>query len=196
MIDKGKVTDVFCHFSFRRPKGEDYGIFAVAMYLDYDGKKYLGHTVKAEKLWDNHQYITGAQSLKHALQAIFEVQNQLINNGIKNVYLVTDNSTLAKWMIDSKKNQMAKIYMPLAWKEYRPHEKKEIVINVGLAKVRKSEKSYKYCKIENVENGIPNMEKEVETQKVYKIDIADTGYKSILDIIEEEKPKIEGVEMM
>lgn len=196
MSSENRVSDVYCHFSFRRPKGEDYGIFAVAMYLDYDGKKYIGHTVKAEKLWDNHQYITGAQSLRYALQAIFEVQNQLINRGIKNVYLVTDNSTLARWIIDSKKNTMAKVYMPLVWEDYRAHEKKEIVINVGLAKVRKSEKSYKYCKIENVENGLPHKEQVNEGPKVYKLDVGGKEYKSILDIIEDEKPKIEGVEEM
>lgn len=183
-----KISDVYCHFSFRRPSGENFCIFAVAMYLDYDGKEYIGHTVTTEELWDNHQYITGAQSLRHALQAIFEVQNELLNKGIKNVYLVTDNSNLAKWIKEPKKNKMAKIYMPLAWKDYRAHEKKELVINVGLAKVRKSEKSYKYCKLENVKESVKE-----ETNKVYKLDTSGKQYKSILDIINEEKPVIEGI---
>ena len=51
MENKRGIEDIYCHFSFRRPKGENYGIFAVALYLDYDGKKYIGHLVRAEELW-------------------------------------------------------------------------------------------------------------------------------------------------
>lgn len=184
--------DVYCHFSFRRMKDTDYGIFAVAFYLDYDGTNYLGRSVKVEKLWENHQYITSAQSMRFALQCIYEIQNALINKGVKNVYLVTDNTTLASWVTSNKKSQMAKVQMARVWQDFRAHEKKELTINVGLAKVRKTEKSYKYCKLENAENK-HELEEAQEVREVkYKVDLGN-NHRSILDMLEEEVPKFEGV---
>ena len=52
----------YCHFSFRRKKGTDYGYFAVAFYSDFEGKKLIGHTTVKKQLWHDDQWITAIQS--------------------------------------------------------------------------------------------------------------------------------------
>ena len=42
---------VYCHFSFKRPKNKDYGIFAVAFYLDAEGKILTAQATRKFPLW-------------------------------------------------------------------------------------------------------------------------------------------------
>ena len=37
--DERRNKTIYCHFSFRRPRGKPYGLFAVAFYKDYEGKQ-------------------------------------------------------------------------------------------------------------------------------------------------------------
>lgn len=142
-----KNITVYCHFSFKRPnKGADgYGLFAVAFYRDFEGKHVIYHITRKLNLWENHQFITAIQSYEHALRVISEVQGAMLANNINQVMLVTDNSTLAGWIENHKKNKAYTKYMLKAVEKYRSGAPKEIMVGLGLCDVREYEKSYKYC---------------------------------------------------
>jgi len=92
---------VYCHLSFRRPKGKNYGIFSAALYTEYDGKTLVARQTRAYELWENHQHVTAIQAYEHALNCIWEWQRQLREHGVREVILVTDNSILAGWIINN-----------------------------------------------------------------------------------------------
>lgn len=196
-LERKPSITIYCHFSFKRPKGKDYGLFSVAFYSDYEGKKLITHLTRKYDLWKNHQFVTAIQSYSHALQTIYEMQGQMRAANINQVMLVTDNSTLAGWIVDHKKNKAYTAYMEQAVKPYRTGSYKEIVIGVGLCNPRQAEKSYKYCKEELVENDYKPETKDEPKPTNYKIDINsnNSGYKSILDIISDDKsiPKVTGI---
>lgn len=187
---------VFCHFSFRRPRGKDYGIFAAALYADSEGKIFVDKKVRAYKLWQNHQHITAIQAYEHAMKSIWEWQSILIEHNVTNVLLVTDNSILAGWIADPKKNKVYTPYMNKANNLYKIGGAKEIVLSVGLCEPRDAEKSHKFCKEELVTNK-PNQESTLDTTKksengaVHKLDIEGMGYKTAISILDEDKPSIE-----
>ncbi|MBR1454668.1 MAG: hypothetical protein IJ593_08530 [Lachnospiraceae bacterium] len=183
---------VYCHFSFRRPKDKSYGIFSVAFYRDFEGKKIITHKTSKIELWENHQFITAIQSYAYALKSIYEFQGLMKSANISQVMLVTDNGTLAGWISDPNKNKAYTKYMNRAVEPYKVGAAKEIVLGVGLCEPRKSEKSYKFCKEENVENDYTTAN---NTENTHKINIDSNNYKSIIDIIEEDKsiPDIKGI---
>ena len=144
------MNTLYCHFNFKRPKGKDYGLFAVAFYYDEEGKELATHITRKEKLWVNHQFITAIQAYEHALYTIYSLQGQMKKSGYTNVLLVTDNSTLAGWIEDHKKNRHYTEYMNRAVEQYRSGAPKEITLGIGLCQVREYEKAYKYCREELV----------------------------------------------
>jgi hypothetical protein len=191
---KANLT-IYCHFSFKRPKNENYGLFAVAFYSDFEGKKLITATTRKYDLWENQQFVTAIQSYENALNVIQEMQGMMRDANINQVMLVTDNSTLAGWIMDPKKNKKYSAYMERAVKPYRVGAYKEIVIGIGLCEPREAEKSYKYCKEERVDNIYKSVKvSEDKKDTRYKIDVK--GYKSALDIINEDKsiPIISGME--
>ena len=198
-MEKTKKTSltVFCHFSFKRPKGENYGLFSVAFYRDFPGKSLITHLTRKYELWENQQFVTAIQSYEHALRTIYEYQGMMKNNNINQVILVTDNSTLAGWILNPKKNKQYYSYMERAAKPYRVGSYKEIVIGIGLSEPRKAEKSYKYCKEELVTNNdeYNDSKKETAENQSYAIEINPNEYKSIIDIVKEDKaiPTISGI---
>lgn len=185
---------IYCHFSFKRPKGKDYGLFAVAFYNDFEGKRLIGHLTKRQRLWQNHQFITAIQSYNLALDAIYQCQGRLKALGITQVMLVTDNSTLAGWIVDPTKNKNYTATMDKAVEPYRIGSPKEIVIGIGLCEARKSEKSYKYCKEELAVNELNDVEDSSDSSEIEdagarkivnnRIVIGD-NYKSAIDILNE-----------
>lgn len=189
---------VYCHFSFKRPnKGADgIGLFAVAFYKDSEGKQLICHTTKKSPLWQNHQFITAIQSYENALRVISELQGAMKSNGISRVMLVTDNSTLAGWIEDPKKNKQYTPYMNKALSNYRCGSSKEILLDVGLAEVRQYEKSYKYC-TERYVTESPNTKTQVNSngKRVIDINSVQTGYKTVSDILKEESnmPTVDGM---
>lgn len=176
-----KNKSVFCHFSFKRPKNADYGLFAVALYWDFDGTQKIGHVTKKQVLWENQQFITAVQSYAFALQTIYEIQGKLKELNVNQVFLVTDNSTLAGWIMDHKKNKAYTQYMNKAVAPYRVGEPKEIVLGIGLCEPRDYEKSYKYC---NERYAINDIQK-YDEKKVNRIDVG-TNFKSVLDILKDD----------
>ena len=182
---------IFCHFSFKRPKGKGYGLFAVAFYTDFEGKNLITYRVSKHNLWVNHQFITAVQSYENALREIQGYQGLMRDANIRQVMLVTDNSTLAGWIENPNKNKNYTKYMQRAVKQYRVGEPKEITIGVGLCEPRKSEKSYKYCKEENVSI---DYTKKRASESTNKLVIGE--YKTAVDIVKNDisKPEISGIE--
>lgn len=194
-VARKKVDTVYCHFSFKRPKGKDYGLFAVAFYKDFEGKSLIVSKTRKYDLWENHQFITAIQSYEHALLTIYEMQGMMIEAGIRQVMLVTDNSILAGWIEEPSKNKVYLPYMNRAVKNHKIGGPKEIVIGIGLCEPRKAEKSYKYCTEAKVCNNYKTKE-EKKNIKGYKLPL--TEYKSVSDIIESDIniPEITGMNDM
>lgn len=182
---------VYCHFSFIRPRGKKYGIFAAALYGDAEGKKLLVKKVRKYDLWENHQYISAIQAYEHALQTIFDFQGQMVKAGVEEVMLVTDNSILAGWIENPYKHKKYAPYMDRAVRMYRAGETKALAVGVGLCEVRESEKSFKYCKEQYVENTyVPKGTKKAEVRAVPVQE-----YKSIMEIMEKDiaVPEVKGI---
>ena len=180
------IDTLYCHFSFRRPKGKSYGLFAVALYTDYNGKHLVARETRRLELWQNHQFITAAQSYKNVLDYIYRHQVQLKNKGIKQILLVTDNGILAGWIENHKKNKGYTEWMDKATEKYRVGSEKEITIAIGLCEIRDYEKSYKYCKEEFVvdENRI---EKKADGTNAINV----SSYKNIYDTMKNSDSSIE-----
>lgn len=188
---------VYCHFSFKRPKGKNYGLFAVAFYLDAEGKILTAQATRRFPLWKNHQFVTAIQSYEHALYSIYIWQGIMRSKGITNVMLVTDNSILAGWIENPKKNKAYTAYMNRAVEQYRAGAPKEIMLSIGLCEVRKYEKSYKYCKEEKVINDAePVIKKTDDGKNVINLEVSNIKYKTISEIENENinKPDIVGLE--
>ena len=83
--------------------------------------------------------------------------------------------------------------MERAVKAYRVGAYREIVLGVGLCEPRKAEKSYKYCKEENVTVD-ENTTSVVNEAGEYRVSLNGMEYKSIIDIIQSDKsiPTISG----
>lgn len=187
---------VYCHFSFKRPKGKDYGLFAVAFYNDFEGKQLTAQATRRLPLWQDHQFITAIQAYEHALYSIHHWQGQMRQAGITNVMLVTDNSTLAGWIQDPKKNKKYTEYMNKAVEKYRAGAPKEITLSIGLCQVRDYEKSYKFCREDKVINNNTDIVRKTESGiKVIDIAASNIEYKTISQIEENNpnKPEIVGM---
>lgn len=176
-MDKLKV--VYCHFSFRRPRGKDYGIFACALYSDEEGKKLIARKTRAFELWKDHQHITAIQSYWHALDCLFEWQQKLLSYGVTNILLVTQNSTLEGWIVRDRINKDYVKWMDKANKYFSVSQKKELKIPVGICKARDYEKSRKYCREDLIENELP---RKVKPNTSFRLDIKNAT--SLLDIVE------------
>lgn len=193
--NKEKV--VYCHFSFKRPKGKNYGLFAVAFYLDFEGKVLTAQATRKYELWENHQFVTAIQAYEHALYSIYTWQGIMRSKGITRVLLVTDNSTLAGWIENPKKNKAYTEYMNRAVEQYRAGAPKEITLTIGLCKVRDYEKSYKFCREDKVINDAQTIVKDSTSGKrVIDLKSSNLEYKTISEIEKENpnKPEIVGMD--
>lgn len=187
---------IYCHFNFKRPKGKDIGYFAVAFYSDYEGKKLIYQITRQYPLWENQQFVTAIQAYEHALLSIYEKQGELSKYGIGKVMLVTDNSTLAGWIQNPKKNKKYTEYMNRAVQNYRVGGIKEIVLGIGLCDVRDYEKSYKFCNEAKVVNNKADViKKDSNGNKVIDINSAGITCKTIKELNDEapSKPEIIGM---
>lgn len=174
---------VYCHFSFKRPKNKDYGIFAVAFYLDAEGKILTAQATRKFPLWKDHQFVTAIQAYEHALYSIYTWQGIMRSKGINTVMLVTDNSTLAGWIENPKKNKAYTEYMNRAVEQYRAGAPKEINMSVGLCEVRDYEKSYKFCREDKIINDKPPVVETSNTgKKVINLEASNMQYKTISEI--------------
>lgn len=178
---------IYCHFSFRRPREKAYGLFAVALYSDFEGKRLIAQKTRAFKLWKNHQHITAIQAYEHAMYCLWEWQSKLKEHGITNILLVTDNSTLAGWILDPGKNKAYTPTMLRAMEAYKVGGPREIYLPVGLCEPRDAEKSHKFCREDLVVNKIPTDNDKSSSE--YRLDISNSKMKTALDIIMEDTPE-------
>lgn len=197
--NKARVeVPVYVHFSFKRPKGAKYGLFAVAMYADKEYKRLMGSETRAFKLWvaDGGQYATAIQALEHALYSIWRVQKQMMENKVNKVYLVTDNSILANWVLEPHKNKKYADIMDRAIRHYLPGMAKEIMLPIGLVDVVDAEKAYKFCRADLVINKEFLRAQGLKEKGVHKtrnvIEVEDR--RSILDIVQEDSIEIKGAD--
>lgn len=179
ILNKNQNRTIYCHFSFKRPKNKDYGIFAVAFYNDFDGKKIITKAVRKFPLWQDHQFITAIQAYEHALYTIYNWQGVMLKNHITTIMLVTDNSTLAGWIENPKKNKAYTEYMNKAVEKYRAGGPKEIRLSIGLCEVRDYEKSYKFCKEENVINDVVPVAVKENGKRVIDLESSGMTYNTI-----------------
>lgn len=195
-IINNNSKEVYCHFSFKRPKGKDYGLFAVAFYLDFEGKVLTAQATRRFPLWKDHQFVTAIQAYEHALYSIYVWQGIMRSKGISHVWLLTDNSTLAGWIENPKKNKAYTEYMNRAVEQYRVGAPKEITLSIGLCEVRDYEKSYKFCREDKVINDGQTVIKETNTgRKVIDLDSSNMQYQTIsqLEASNPNKPEIIGM---
>lgn len=176
---------LYCHFSFRRPKGKEYGIFACAVYIDFEGKKIIARRTKAAKLWVDDPHITAVQAYSEALKCLYDWQGKILDIGVKQILLVTDNSNLTKWISNPKKY---KGMLPWMNKCYEPYHlgNRGFKLVIGLLAPRNSEKSYKYCKEDLIDNWNEYNNLNNNSNKT-ELDIG--GLKSIEDILSEDVPE-------
>lgn len=193
-----KDRTVYCHFSFKRPnKGADgYGLFAVAFYNDFEGKHVIYHITRKMILWENHQFITAIQSYENALRVISDVQGAMIANRITHVMLVTDNSTLAGWIENPKKNKDYTSYMQKAVEKYRAGAPREITLGLGLCDVREYEKSYKYCTEKYLDKSESETPVKVVKTSKNAINISGIKYQTVDELVDKQStmPTIIGME--
>ena len=183
---------VYCHFSFRRPKGKPYGIFASAIYSDEEGKQIIAERTLALALWKDHQHVTAIQAYSNALESVWHWQAKLKKYNVGTVMLVTDNSILAGWIINPNKNRQYTAWMKQAVTPYRVGAKKEITLGVGLCDPRDSEKSHKFCREDLICNKRPT-EAKYEGSGLNKLELGGS-FKTAFDVINEVKP--EGLDLM
>lgn len=196
ILNNRNNTEVYCHFSFKRPKGKNYGLFAVAFYLDFEGKILTAQATRRFPLWKDHQFVTAIQAYEHALYSIYTWQGIMKSKGINHVWLVTDNSTLAGWIENPKKNKAYTDYMNRAVAPYRAGGPKEITLSIGLCEVRDYEKSYKFCREDKVINDAQTIIKDTETgRKVIDLNASNIKYSTITDEIKNSPNTIEIVGM-
>ena len=195
-IINNNSKEVYCHFSFKRPKGKNYGLFAVAFYLDFEGKVLTAQATRRFPLWKDHQFVTAIQAYEHALYSIYVWQGIMRSKGISHVWLLTDNSTIAGWIENPKKNKAYTEYMNRAVEQYRVGAPKEITLSIGLCEVRDYEKSYKFCREDKVINDGQTVIKETNTgRKVIDLDSSNLQYQTIsqLEASNPNKPEIIGM---
>lgn len=188
---------VYCHFSFKRPKNKNYGLFAAAVYSDFEGKNLITFKTKKLELWKNQQFVTAIQSYENALACIYEWQGLMMDAGIRQVMLVTDNSTLAGWIENNNKNKEYTPFLVKANRNYKVGGVKEILLAVGLCLPRKSEKAYKFCVEDKVSNVyIDTAKKEKIADKKRKIALPNSEFVSALDLVNSDisVPEITGIE--
>ena len=190
--DRQATKRCYCHFSFRRPKGSPWGIFAAAIYADYAGKVKVCVRVRKFLLWKNHQFVTAIQAYEHALRCIWEWQGKLMEHGVTDVVLVTDNSTLAGWIENPRKNREYTQFMNKAVAPYKVGGAREIMLTVGLDGARRAEKSYKYCLPELIENHNEADGTSGQTHGKWRVELGTSG-KFVEDIAKE--LEVDGAQM-
>jgi len=178
-VEKGTL---FCHFSFRRPKGCDYGYFSVALYRDKEAYILIDKGVRKLPLWQDSQLVAAAQSYENALYFIHKWQVKLRRLGVKNILLVTNNSTLAKWIMNPNKNKKYYKYMDKAVEKYRAGSSMEISIGIGLCEPVEREKSRKFCSEEYVLEDWTIVNNTEEKKKGTKISVG-SNYTTIYNVV-------------
>lgn len=174
--------EIYCHFAFRHPKGLEYAIFAAVLYAEKAAKTLITAKTSAYIPWDKNQYVKALQAYEHALDCIWLWQSKLKKHKITQVYLVTSNKNLVKWLSDPKGYKKYNKWLEQIAKQYGLGGSKEITIPIGLCVL--PEKAQKFCTQDKISNKIPKTDKKIDGYR-----LAIQSHKNIIDILKEEKPK-------
>lgn len=179
------IKPIYCHFSFRRPKGKDYGIFACACYGDKEGKHLVAKNVEMHKLWLEHQHVTAVQSYWFALKCLYEWQNKMIEAGVTNILLVCNNSNLVNLITSSKKTGFVADYLADVYGHYVNGDK-SFELPIGICEAVTRDKSSKFCREDLISNSSDYAVKVTldNSKGVAKLNIDDSAFSSIDDILE------------
>ena len=179
------IKPIYCHFSFRRPKGKDYGIFACACYGDKEGKQLVAKNVEMHKLWLEHQHVTAVQSYWFALKCLYEWQNKMIEAGVTNILLVCNNSNLVNLITSSKKTGFVADYLADVYRHFVNGDK-SFELPIGICEAVTRDKSAKFCREDLISNSSDYAVKVTldNSKGVAKLNIDDSAFSSIDDILE------------
>ena len=145
------VKPLYCHFSFKRPKSENYGIFACACYTDKEYKNLVARNTEVYKLWLDNQCVTAMQSYWFALKCIYEWQEKINKAGFTNILLVCNNKFLVNTIADSKKSSFVGAYLEDVYRDY-VNGNKYFNIPIGICNAVKYDRARKFCSKEFVTN--------------------------------------------
>lgn len=176
MEDTVKVA--YVHFAGKLPrKYEDKAIMSVAICTDYLG--YCLVTKKVEVVdaeTSNNKWID-IQALDYALNYLFRIQADLMEQGVSRVFLVTDNANVYNYLVDTPLSKTVKEWLNLIYKNYSVFGPKELKLGVGVCQLceRNRAKTYYFEKfVENPEYfeqkpaRVASSHKEDKTQKKVK----------------------------
>lgn len=164
---------IYMHFSFRKPKEENYAVFATACYKDLQFKQLITKNITSDILWEpESQHINSIQSYYKALEYIFNNQGDMLRNGISNVILVSGNSSLVNWIMGRGRNKYYIKYVDDISAPFRFGAPKELLVGVGLMEAVDTEKSKQYCKPSRADNLEETLSKLKSTEnKKYALDV-------------------------
>lgn len=181
------IKPVYCHFSFRRPKGKDYGIFACACYGDKEGKKLVAKNTEMHKLWLDHQHVTAVQSYWFALKCLYDWQDKMIEAGVTNILLVCNNSNLVNAIANPKKSGFVADYLEDVYKHYVNGDK-TFELPVGICEAVTRDGSIRFCREDLVTNSSDyNVKVTLDNANgVARLEIDDGAFTSIDDVLEQD----------
>lgn len=181
------IKPVYCHFSFRRPKGKDYGIFACACYGDKEGKKLVAKNTEMHKLWLDHQHVTAVQSYWFALKCLYDWQDKMIEAGVTNILLVCNNSNLVNAIANPKKSGFVADYLEDVYKHYVNGDK-TFELPVGICEAVTRDGSIRFCREDLVTNSSDyNVKVTLDNANgVARLEIDDDAFISIDDVLEQD----------
>lgn len=177
MEDMVKVA--YVHFAGKLPrKHEDKAIMSVAICTDYLGYCLVTKKVEVVDAETSNNKWVDIQALDYALNYLFRIQKDLMEQGVSRVFLVTDNPNLYTYLVESPLSKTVKAWLNLIFKNYSVFGPKELKLGVGVCQLceRNRAKTYYFEKfVENPEyldkkishTVIKHNEKEIKKQVKY-----------------------------
>ena len=181
------IKPIYCHFSFRRPKGKDYGIFACACYGDKAGNKLVAKNTEMHKLWLDHQHVTAVQSYWFALKCLYDWQDKMIEAEVTNILLVCNNSNLVNAIANPKKSGFVADYLEDVYKHYVNGDK-TFELPIGICEAVNRDGSIRFCREDLVTNSSDyNVKVTLDNANgVARLEIDDGAFISIDDVLEQD----------
>lgn len=134
----------YAHFDSRYEDSEPAVYYASVIFADIQGRDIVAAEIKRRTEATDSVYLRGLQSYADTLDLIYKTQSQLIADGVTNILLVFEGTTLRKWLkgeVPLKyKNALSDINML-----YGFGGTKEIRLDVGIAGKNIKSRVRKYC---------------------------------------------------
>ena len=134
----------YVHFDSRREDGTNKVYYAAVIFADPQGKDIVRAEIKKYTEGAENSYLRGLQSYVNALDLIYKAQGDLISEGVTNVLLVFEGSTLLKWL-RGRVPMKYKAVLDDIHSLYGYGGPKEIRLTVGVGGKKLKSKVYQYC---------------------------------------------------